>query len=256
MQLTGLPPSQGGLTDDEIRAMVKAGWELDTQGISHADLVELSGSELHRPGRGRAPHDPAAASRAGQLVLLPVGPVRRHRDRRGQGGRLQGLDDRRPRVGEPNLRIPTAPAAEDRSAAPRPRRCSARSPRHRARRRPRARTRRARRESGESERRPPMLPDTRPRPGRSGSAPPSSTVAIATVAGLRAQAGRTGRLAQRRLPPRGAARLHLLGPVTRSADRARLAPPRSTSSTCRRPAASRSPTAATGSRWRRSSWSR
>jgi len=46
MQLTGLPPSQGGLTDAEIRAMVKAGWELDTQGISHADLVELSGSEL------------------------------------------------------------------------------------------------------------------------------------------------------------------------------------------------------------------
>jgi peptidoglycan/xylan/chitin deacetylase (PgdA/CDA1 family) len=46
MQLTGLPPSQGGLTDGEIRAMVAAGWELDTQGISHADLVELSGSEL------------------------------------------------------------------------------------------------------------------------------------------------------------------------------------------------------------------
>jgi peptidoglycan/xylan/chitin deacetylase (PgdA/CDA1 family) len=46
MQLTGLPPSQGGLTNDEIRAMVKAGWELDTQGISHADLVELSGSAL------------------------------------------------------------------------------------------------------------------------------------------------------------------------------------------------------------------
>jgi peptidoglycan/xylan/chitin deacetylase (PgdA/CDA1 family) len=46
MQLTGLPPSQGGLTNDEIRAMVTAGWELDTQGISHADLAELSGSEL------------------------------------------------------------------------------------------------------------------------------------------------------------------------------------------------------------------
>jgi peptidoglycan/xylan/chitin deacetylase (PgdA/CDA1 family) len=46
LQLTGLPPSQGGLTNDEVRAMVKAGWELDTQGISHADLVELSGSEL------------------------------------------------------------------------------------------------------------------------------------------------------------------------------------------------------------------
>jgi peptidoglycan/xylan/chitin deacetylase (PgdA/CDA1 family) len=46
LQLSGLPPSQGGLTNDEIRAMVKAGWELDTQGVSHADLVELSGSEL------------------------------------------------------------------------------------------------------------------------------------------------------------------------------------------------------------------
>jgi peptidoglycan/xylan/chitin deacetylase (PgdA/CDA1 family) len=46
MQLTGLPPSQGGLLDSEIKAMVAAGWELDTQGVSHADLVELSGSEL------------------------------------------------------------------------------------------------------------------------------------------------------------------------------------------------------------------
>jgi peptidoglycan/xylan/chitin deacetylase (PgdA/CDA1 family) len=46
MQLTGLPPSQGGLTNDEIRALVTAGWELDTQGISHADLAELSGSDL------------------------------------------------------------------------------------------------------------------------------------------------------------------------------------------------------------------
>ena len=47
IQLTGLPPSQGGLTDAEIRAMVSAGWELDTQGISHADLITLDSSELH-----------------------------------------------------------------------------------------------------------------------------------------------------------------------------------------------------------------
>jgi peptidoglycan/xylan/chitin deacetylase (PgdA/CDA1 family) len=47
IQLTGLPPSQGGLTNQEIQAMVNAGWELDTQGISHADLVELSATELH-----------------------------------------------------------------------------------------------------------------------------------------------------------------------------------------------------------------
>jgi len=46
IQLTGLPPSQGGLTSGQIKGLVSAGWELDTQGISHADLVALSPSEL------------------------------------------------------------------------------------------------------------------------------------------------------------------------------------------------------------------
>jgi peptidoglycan/xylan/chitin deacetylase (PgdA/CDA1 family) len=47
IQLSGLPPSQGGLTDAQVRGMVKAGWELDTQGISHADLIALDASQLH-----------------------------------------------------------------------------------------------------------------------------------------------------------------------------------------------------------------
>ncbi len=47
IQLTGLPPSQGGLGQQEIRDMVKAGWELDTQGFSHADLIALSPAQLH-----------------------------------------------------------------------------------------------------------------------------------------------------------------------------------------------------------------
>ncbi|MGZ4170984.1 MAG: polysaccharide deacetylase family protein [Solirubrobacteraceae bacterium] len=46
IQLAGLPPSQGGLTSDEIKAMVDAGWELDTQGISHADLITLDATQL------------------------------------------------------------------------------------------------------------------------------------------------------------------------------------------------------------------
>ena len=46
MQLTGLPPSQGGLTDQEIEAMVAGGWELDTQGQSHADMVDQSAAGL------------------------------------------------------------------------------------------------------------------------------------------------------------------------------------------------------------------
>jgi peptidoglycan/xylan/chitin deacetylase (PgdA/CDA1 family) len=47
IQLSGLPPSQGGLGEAEVRAMIAAGWELDTQGISHADLVTLDAQQLH-----------------------------------------------------------------------------------------------------------------------------------------------------------------------------------------------------------------
>jgi peptidoglycan/xylan/chitin deacetylase (PgdA/CDA1 family) len=46
LQLSGLPPSQGGLDSREVRALVRAGWELDTQGFSHADLPTLSPAQL------------------------------------------------------------------------------------------------------------------------------------------------------------------------------------------------------------------
>lgn len=47
IQLTGLPPSQGGLSEAQVRGLIAAGWELDTQGISHADLITLGPSALH-----------------------------------------------------------------------------------------------------------------------------------------------------------------------------------------------------------------
>jgi peptidoglycan/xylan/chitin deacetylase (PgdA/CDA1 family) len=47
IQLTGLPPSQGGLSQREVRGLIGAGWELDTQGTSHADLIALSAAALH-----------------------------------------------------------------------------------------------------------------------------------------------------------------------------------------------------------------
>jgi peptidoglycan/xylan/chitin deacetylase (PgdA/CDA1 family) len=47
LQLTGLPPSQGGLSQRQIKGLVTAGWELDTQGFSHADLITLDAEELH-----------------------------------------------------------------------------------------------------------------------------------------------------------------------------------------------------------------
>jgi peptidoglycan/xylan/chitin deacetylase (PgdA/CDA1 family) len=47
IQLSGLPPSQGGLTPEQVRGLIAAGWELDTQGYSHADLIRLGPEELH-----------------------------------------------------------------------------------------------------------------------------------------------------------------------------------------------------------------
>jgi peptidoglycan/xylan/chitin deacetylase (PgdA/CDA1 family) len=46
LQLSGLPPADGGLTDAQIRGLIAAGWELDTQGVSHADLTALDPAQL------------------------------------------------------------------------------------------------------------------------------------------------------------------------------------------------------------------
>jgi peptidoglycan/xylan/chitin deacetylase (PgdA/CDA1 family) len=47
IQLSGLPPSQGGLGEGQVRGLLAAGWELDTQGFSHADLITLDPEALH-----------------------------------------------------------------------------------------------------------------------------------------------------------------------------------------------------------------
>jgi peptidoglycan/xylan/chitin deacetylase (PgdA/CDA1 family) len=52
VQLSGLPPSQGGLGPAQIRGLLAAGWELDTQGISHADLITLDAEQLHQQVAG------------------------------------------------------------------------------------------------------------------------------------------------------------------------------------------------------------
>jgi peptidoglycan/xylan/chitin deacetylase (PgdA/CDA1 family) len=46
LQLSGLPPSQGGLSERQVRDLVASGWELDTQGYSHADLIRLDAQQL------------------------------------------------------------------------------------------------------------------------------------------------------------------------------------------------------------------
>jgi peptidoglycan/xylan/chitin deacetylase (PgdA/CDA1 family) len=47
IQISGLPPSQGGLGRAEVRGLIAAGWELDTQGFDHADLITLDAQQLH-----------------------------------------------------------------------------------------------------------------------------------------------------------------------------------------------------------------
>jgi peptidoglycan/xylan/chitin deacetylase (PgdA/CDA1 family) len=42
-----LPVSQGGLSPEQVHGLIAAGWELDTQGFSHADLTTLDPAELH-----------------------------------------------------------------------------------------------------------------------------------------------------------------------------------------------------------------
>ena len=42
LQLSGLPPRQGGLNRAQVYGLIDAGWELDTQGYSHADLTRLA----------------------------------------------------------------------------------------------------------------------------------------------------------------------------------------------------------------------
>ena len=46
LQLSGLPPSDGGLSDAQIRGLITAGWELDTQGASPADLTALDPGQM------------------------------------------------------------------------------------------------------------------------------------------------------------------------------------------------------------------
>lgn len=48
LQLSGLPPRQGGLSRREVSGLLHAGWELDTQGYSHADLPALDPARLAR----------------------------------------------------------------------------------------------------------------------------------------------------------------------------------------------------------------
>ncbi len=46
LQLSGLPPSDGGMTDSQIRGLIAAGWELDSEGMTGTDLTTVDSGQL------------------------------------------------------------------------------------------------------------------------------------------------------------------------------------------------------------------
>jgi peptidoglycan/xylan/chitin deacetylase (PgdA/CDA1 family) len=46
LQVNGLAPSDGGLTDSQVRGLIAAGWELDSEGIGQSDLTTLDALTL------------------------------------------------------------------------------------------------------------------------------------------------------------------------------------------------------------------
>jgi peptidoglycan/xylan/chitin deacetylase (PgdA/CDA1 family) len=46
IQVSALPQSEGGISDAQIRGLLSAGWEIDSQGISAGDLTSLDSSQL------------------------------------------------------------------------------------------------------------------------------------------------------------------------------------------------------------------
>jgi peptidoglycan/xylan/chitin deacetylase (PgdA/CDA1 family) len=46
LQVNGLSPSDGGLSDAQIRGLIAAHWELDTQGLDHTDLTTLDAAQV------------------------------------------------------------------------------------------------------------------------------------------------------------------------------------------------------------------
>jgi peptidoglycan/xylan/chitin deacetylase (PgdA/CDA1 family) len=47
LQVNGLSPSDGGLTDPQIRGLIAAGWELGSSGVSGVNLISLDADHLH-----------------------------------------------------------------------------------------------------------------------------------------------------------------------------------------------------------------
>jgi peptidoglycan/xylan/chitin deacetylase (PgdA/CDA1 family) len=46
LEVNGLSPSQGGMTDTQIRGLLSSGWEIDAEGMTHTDLTGAGSTQL------------------------------------------------------------------------------------------------------------------------------------------------------------------------------------------------------------------
>ncbi len=46
LEVSGLSPSEGGMTDSQVRGLQAAGWELDAEGATHTDLTSVGTTQL------------------------------------------------------------------------------------------------------------------------------------------------------------------------------------------------------------------
>ena len=110
IQLSGLPPSEGGLTrrSGEGSDRRRLGARHPGHQSRRPDHARLLAAPV--PDRERASDAAQPLRGPGELVLLPVGPLRLDRDRGRAGGWLHRLHHRRSGLGEPRRRPLPAPA--------------------------------------------------------------------------------------------------------------------------------------------------
>ena len=96
----GRSPADGGLTDDQTRGLVAAGWELDAAGNDSPDLTGLSTTEIVSDVKAERQDLQARFKAPVNWYSYASGAVQRDRDRVAQRGRGSSGRRRPPRAGQ------------------------------------------------------------------------------------------------------------------------------------------------------------
>ena len=112
LEVNGLSPTDGGLSDTQIRALIAAGWEIDAEGASHTDLTSVGRDRAAGADGGRSAGVERPLQRARELVLLSARAVRLECRRGRSLGGIRRRNDNRSGVGRgPGGSLPPAAPA-------------------------------------------------------------------------------------------------------------------------------------------------